>query len=172
VISENCLSTLETDCEATACRWRCAIEVIDELLSQNSLITGDDADDLLDLRWTLIQADDAEGTIRLFCAVRRRMEHRHYLAFFRIRRWLENHLVARVVLSAQAGEKPVRLKLDHYCVEAIRRWALCVALQTGGEIDRPRLRFCFRQTQLGQAARQRVEASMEPALQPVANARS
>lgn len=169
MISENCLSTLETDCEATVCRWRCAIEVIDELLSQHSLITGDEADDLLDLRWTLIQADDAEGTIRLFCAVRRRMEQRHYLAFFRIRRWLENHIVARVVLSSQAGEKQVRLKLDHYCVEAIRRSSLCVALQTGGVIDRPRLRFCFRQTQVPQEPRRQAEASTEQALQRVEN---
>jgi hypothetical protein len=164
VISENCLSSLETGCEPTACQWRCAIEVIDELLSQHSLITGDEADDLLDLRWTLIQADDAEGTIRLFCAVRRRMEQRHYLAFFRIRRWLENHIVARVVLRPGADEKDVCLKLDHYCVEAVRRSSLCVALQAGGIIDRPKLRFCFRGTQRRQELRPQTELSTEQSL--------
>ena len=164
MISENCLSTLETDCESTACHWRCAIEVIDELLSQHSFITGDEADDLLDLRWTLIQADDAEGTLRLFCAVRRRMEQRHYLAFFRIRRWLENHIVARVVLSPGADEEQVRLKLDHYCVEALRRSSLCVALQAGRAIDRPRLRFCFRGTQSRQELRPQTEVSTERSL--------
>jgi hypothetical protein len=164
VISEHCLSNLESDCESAACRWRCAIEVIDELLSQQSLITDDEADDLLDLRWTLIQADDAEETIRLFCAVRRRMEQRHYLAFFRIRRWLENHIVARVVLSPGADEGSVRLKLDHYCVEALRRSSLCGALQTGGVIDRPRLRFCFRQKQTRQEMRRQTEVSTEQPL--------
>jgi hypothetical protein len=164
VISENCLATLEADCQPAGCRWRCAIEVIDELLSQDALITGDDADDLLDLRWTLIQADDAEGTMRLFCAIRRRMEQRHYLAFFRIRRWLENHIVARVVLSSGADEKQVRLKLDHYCVEALRRSSLCVALQGGGIIDRPRLRFCFHQIRSRQESRQQTEAATEQTL--------
>jgi hypothetical protein len=159
VISEHCPST--SDCEPKACRWRCAIEVIDELLSQHSLITGDEADDLLDLRWALIQADDAEGTIRLFCTVRRRMEQRHYLAFFRIRRWLENHVVARVTLSPGAREKEVRLRLDHYCVEALRRSSLCIALQSGAVIDRPRLRFCFWQRWAREERRRQTEVSAE-----------
>jgi hypothetical protein len=153
----NCLSTLETNCGPSGCRWRCPIEVIDELLSQRSLITGSEADDLLDLRWKLLQADDAEGVLRLFCLVRLRMEQRHYLAFFRIRRWIENHMVAAVILRPGAGEKQVRVKLDHYCVEALRRASLCVALQTGEVIDRPRLRFCFRPKQLGEEASRRAQ---------------
>jgi hypothetical protein len=159
VISANCLSTLESDCESSACRWRCAIEVIDELLSEHSLITGTEADDLLDLRWTLVQADDAEATLRLFCTVRRRMEQKHYLAFFRIRRWLENHMAAAVVLRPGGDEKLVSLKLDHYCVEALRRSSLCFALQTGGVIDRPRLRFCFRQKASRQGVTRQTEVS-------------
>ena len=88
MISENCLSTLGANCEPNACRWRCAIEVIDELLSQHSMISDQEADDLLDLRCKILSANDPEGTLRLFCAVRRRMERKHYLAFFRIRKWL------------------------------------------------------------------------------------
>jgi hypothetical protein len=159
VIATNCLSTIETDCEPNGCRWRCPIEVIDELLSQPSLITGNEADDLLDLRWKLLQADDAEGMLRLFCRVRLRMEQRHYLAFFRIRRWIENHMVAVVILRPGAEEKQVSVKLDHYCVEALRRASLCVAIQTDSVIDRPRLRFRFRPKRSGQDVSRGAEIS-------------
>jgi hypothetical protein len=144
VISGNCLSTLESTCEPNTCRWRCAIEVIDELLTQHSIISDQEADDLLDLRWKILSADDAEGTLRFFCAVRRRMERKHYLAFFRIRRWLENNMVANICLYPGADEQALHLKLDHYCIEAIRRASLCRALREGAVLNRPRLRFIFR----------------------------
>ena len=74
------------------CRWRCALEVIDELLGHAHTVTGEEADLLLDLRWKLGKSEDAEGALRLFCDLRLRMEQRHYLAFFRIRRWLEKNM--------------------------------------------------------------------------------
>jgi len=69
--------------------------------------------------------------LKLFCDVRLRMEQRHYLAFFRMRRWLENHLLASVSICPDAEPRFVPVKLDHYCVEAIRRVCLCVALRRG-----------------------------------------
>ena len=72
------------------------------------------------------------------------MEGRHYLAFFRIRRWLENHLmaVARVCPAGETREVPVRL--NHYCVEAVRRACLCASLGRGSVLLVPRLGFVFR----------------------------
>jgi hypothetical protein len=157
VISGNCLSTLEPTCEPSTCRWRCAIEVIDELLIEHSLINDQEADDLLDLRCKILGADDAEGTLRLFCAVRRRMERKHYLAFFRIRRWLENNMVANICLYPGVDEQPLNLKLDHYCIEAIRRASLCLALRSGVALNRPRLRFVFRGSRLHPIAIERVD---------------
>jgi hypothetical protein len=124
------------------------VEVIDELISQGGKISADEVDHLLELRWKLRQYDDAEGAIKLFCEVRLRMEQRHYLAFFRMRRWLENHLLASVSICPEAKPHFVPVKLDHYCVEAIRRVSLCIALRRGYMLFAPRLRFCFREVEL------------------------
>ncbi len=126
------------------CHWRCALEVIDELLRLPAGVSGEEADGLLDLRWKLRQRDDAAGALRIFCELRLSLEHRHYLAFFRIRRWLENHVLAAVRICPTAAEQPVRMRLDHDCVEAIRRVCLCAALGTGAILLALRLTFRFR----------------------------
>lgn len=119
--------------------------MIDELLrSPRDRISGEEVDLLLDLRWQLRQRAEAEATLRLFCDLRIRLENRHYLAFFRIRRWLENHLVAGVRVCPAADEREIPVKLDHYCVEAIRRVCLCASLGYGAIMLAPKLRFAFR----------------------------
>ncbi|MEP6668748.1 MAG: hypothetical protein ABJF10_06325 [Chthoniobacter sp.] len=138
-----CSTSIAADCESSSCRQRCALEVIDELLREHEAISGEEADLLLDLRWHLRQGSDAEGTLRLFCDLRIRLEQRHYLAFFRLRRWLENHLVASVRLCPAAEPHLTPVKFDRYCVEAIRRVCLCAALGRGSVLLAPRVRFCF-----------------------------
>jgi hypothetical protein len=120
------------------------VAVIDELLGQPGAATGEEADLLLDLRWQLRQCADPDAALRIFCDLRRRMEQRHYLAFFRIRRWMENHLFASVRICPAAEPRFVPVKLDHYCVEAIRRVCLCAALGYGAVPIAPRLQFVFR----------------------------
>lgn len=134
-----------TTCAGFVCRRRCALEVIDELLRlPRTQITGEETDLLLDLRWQLRQRTEAEAVLRGFCDLRRRMETRHYLAFFRLRRWLENHLLAVVRVCPAAEAQAVPVRLDHYCVEAIRRVCLCACLGTGSALLMPRLQFGFR----------------------------
>ena len=101
-------------------------------------------DALLDLRWHLRHRENAELSLRLFSELRLKMESRHYLAFFRLRRWLENHLIADVRACQAADAHRVPVKLDHYCVEALRRACLCSALGRGAVLLAPRLRFEFR----------------------------
>ena len=120
------------------------MEVIDDLLAEPGAVSGEEMDQLLDLRWHLRHREGAEDTLRLFSDLRRRMEQRHYLAFFRIRRWMENHLVAEVRLCPAAEPHVVAVKFDHYCVEALRRVCLCSALGKGSVLLAPRLRFQFR----------------------------
>jgi len=141
----DCTTSDPSDCTPSKCRWRCAMEVIDELISQPGSVSGDEVDYLLELRWKLSQRDDVDGALRLFCELRLRMEQRHYLAFFRIRRWLENHLLAGVSICPEAQPEFVPVKLDHYCVEAVRRACLCAALRRGLVLLAPRLRFTFRE---------------------------
>jgi hypothetical protein len=138
-----CTTSIAAECEPAHCRPRCALEVIDELLGERGAVSGEEADHLLDLRWHVRQGTDAEGALRVFCDLRIRMEQRHYLAFFRLRRWLENHLVASVQLCPAAEPHMTPVKLDRYCVEAIRRMCLCAALGRGSVLLAPRVRFLF-----------------------------
>lgn len=108
------------------------------------MVSGEEADLLLDLRWRLHRGEDADAALRLFCDLRRRMEHRHYLAFFRIRRWLENHMMAAVRICPAAEAVYVPIKLDYYCIEAVRRVCLCHAIKAGAALLAPRLTFVFR----------------------------
>lgn len=109
----------------------------------SAAVSGEEADLLLDLRWRLRECTDPDATLRLFCDVRIRMEQRHYLAFFRLRRWLENHLVALVRVCPASEPIRVPVKLNFYCVEAIRRFCLCAALGRGAVLLAPRLVFEF-----------------------------
>ena len=139
------ISAPALDCTSTTCRQRCALGVLDELLSlPRTTVSGEEVDLLLDLRWQLRQRAEGEGALRLFCDLRRRMEQRHYLAFFRLRRWLENQIVAQVRICPAAEVSAVSVKLDHYCVEAIRRSCLCASLSQGSVMLVPRLQFAFR----------------------------
>ena len=136
---------MNATCPESVCRWRCTLEVIDALLRlPRTQVTGEETDLLLDLRWQLRHRTAAETALRLFCDLRRRMENRHYLAFFRLRRWLENHLVAAVRVCPAADARMVPVKLDHYCVEAVRRVCLCACLGAGAPLLMPRLQFAFR----------------------------
>ena len=139
------------DCTAATCRWRCALEVIDELLGlPRPLVSGEEVDLLLDLRWQCRRRTEGEAALRLFCDLRRRMERRHYLAFFRLRRWLENQVVAEVRVCPAAEIRSLPVRLDHYCVEAIRRVSLCASLGRGAVLLAPRLQFRFRPTEVTQ----------------------
>lgn len=138
-----CPSSILNDCSPATCHWRCALEVVDELLTRPVDVSPEEMDLLLDFRWKLRQYADAEGVLRFFCDLRRRMEQRHYLAFFRMRRWLENHMVAIVQPDPDSQPRQIQVKLNHFCVEAIRRFCLCAALQQNARLSRPRVRFAF-----------------------------
>lgn len=122
---------------------RSAVSVVDELLSTPGAVSGEEVDLLLDFRFQLRARQDADATLRLFCELRRRLEGRHYLALYRIRRWLEANVVADVRSCQAAEAHVVALKLDHYCVEAVRRVALCAGLRGEGVLLAPRVRFEF-----------------------------
>jgi hypothetical protein len=130
-------------------RQKTAVAVVDELLSTPGAVSGEEVDLLLDFRFQLRDRADADATLRLFCDLRRRLEQRHYLALYRIRRWLETNLVASVRSCQAAVPHTVAVKLDHYCVEAVRRVALCAGLKGDGVLLAPRVRFDFAAVPVG-----------------------
>jgi hypothetical protein len=130
-------------CTVGACHPKCALDVVDELLSTPGAVTGDEVDLLLDFRSLLRARREAETALRVFCDLRRRLEQRHYLAFYRLRRWLENQIAAEVRSPVSAEAVRVPLRLDFYCVEAVRRASLCAALKHGAPFSALRLQFTF-----------------------------
>jgi hypothetical protein len=72
------------------------------------------------------------------------MEARHYLAFFRMRRWLETHVRASVRSCPLQAPVHAPLRLDYYCLEAINRSVLCAAVARGLPLLAPRVSYEFR----------------------------
>jgi len=131
-------------CTSTTCRLTCALEVIDELLQAQGTVRGEEVDALLDLRSLLRHRENAEAALALFCQLRRTMEERHYLAFYRLRRWLENQIEATVRIVRGAPERTAALRLDWYCLEPVRFHCLQSVRQLGEPVLAPRVRFTFR----------------------------
>ncbi|HWH69134.1 MAG TPA: hypothetical protein VNT26_07100 [Candidatus Sulfotelmatobacter sp.] len=129
-------------CVPACCRPRCALEVLDELLAHPAIL-GEDADCLLDLRQLLQSRREAESALRLFCELRRRLERHYYLLFYRLRRWLENHIVAEIQADPALPPTRIPLRLASYCVEPLRRQCLCSALSQGIPLPSPKLTFTF-----------------------------
>ena len=142
-------------CTPVTCEGACALEVIDSLLRDTATVTGEQVDALLDLRSALRRSDDAEASVSLFCQLRRAMEPAHYLAFYRLRRWLENHIEANVRVCRGRPEAVVGVRLDRFCPEALRFQCLKAALAPGQMLLAPRVQFRFR-------ARQRTAAALLP----------
>ena len=131
-------------CTPATCHSVCALQVIDGLLREPQGVSGEQVDALLDFRFLLRHGSDAEAILKLFCQLRLGMEASHYLAFYRLRRWLENHIEAQVRLCRGLPEAMVPLKLDRFCLEAIRSQCLARALRPGQALLAPRVRFQFR----------------------------
>ena len=91
----------ENDCQCspTTCLDTCALQVIDGLLAACGTVRGEEVDALLDLRSLLRRREDRVAAIALFSRLRRSMEARHYLAFYRLRRWMDNHFDSKVELA-------------------------------------------------------------------------
>lgn len=130
-------------CTPSSCHSRCALDVVDGLLSAQAGVRGDEMDLLLDFRFALWRAEDAGALLSLFFTLRRSMEQRHYLAFYRLRRWLENHLVANVRVCRGYPEREVRIALNRYCLEAVRSACVLQARQPGEPLLGTRVTFGF-----------------------------
>lgn len=131
-------------CAPAACRTGCALEVIDELLRAHGTVRGEEVDGLLDLRWLLNHRENAEAALTLFCTLRRVMEGRHYLAFFRLRRWLENHIAVIARLRPGVPDRSVPLTLDNFCLEAIRSRCVLMARRPGEPLLGAKVSFSFK----------------------------
>jgi hypothetical protein len=93
-------------CDPQTCRKACGQEVIDALLRDHGSIRGEEVDLLLDLRWLLRHGERPEAAQKIFDKLRPRLEEKHYLLFFRLRRWMENHLPEKSLVRPEGFEPP------------------------------------------------------------------
>jgi hypothetical protein len=129
---------------ARHCPLNHGLTVVDQLLAA---LTCDDEpaafDTALDLRWQLQQPTNADAVLRDFFRLRALVEERHYLACYRLRRWLNAQLVARVVPDRHQPAQIVGVRLD-----ASDYASLCAQCLDLVAIDLPltpwaRVRFAF-----------------------------
>lgn len=105
----------------SACPLNHGLAVLDQLLAT---LTGEPADaaalDLaLDLRWQLSQPHSPESVLREFFRLRATVEDRHYLACYRLRRWLETQFVAEVSFARTQPACRLGLRLDVASLDAL-----------------------------------------------------
>lgn len=149
-------------CTPATCNPRCALDIIDGLLRSSSAVRAEELDALLDLRWLLRHRQDAEAALVKFCALHRAMEERHYLVFYRLRRWLENQVEAIIRLRRGEPERTTPLKLERYRLEAVRLQCLEAARQGREPLLCPRVEFVFRcssRAALGESAATALEST-------------
>jgi hypothetical protein len=121
-----------------------AIDVVDYLLTAHGVARGHEVDLLLDLRGAFSRRENAEEALDLFCRVRVLMEQRHYVGFYRLRRWLEANIEARVRVNGQCAERLATISLNRYCLEAIRSGCVLSARQPGEPLHYSRVGFFFK----------------------------
>jgi hypothetical protein len=124
------------------------VAVLDQILAA---LTPEDAasvyDTALDLRSWLRRADDAGAVVGDFIELRALIGNRHYLACYRLRRWLESHIVAHVTLDRRDAPRVVSVRLDAPNLAMLR--ARCVDAATAGApaTTHPRVHFAFGTTE-------------------------
>ncbi len=139
------------------CPLNSGVAVTDQLLAA---ITRDHSADhfeaaldaALDLRLLLAAEAEAESILNAFFRLRRVAEDRHYLACFRLRRWLESHFFARVFFDRSQPPKSVVLRLNVCDCTALRTRCTLDALSGGVLPNWVRIHFASRATPASLAA--------------------
>lgn len=109
------------------CPLNTGCAVLDQLMA--ALAAENDAtglDQALDLRLALAE-DESTAILDLYFRLRNTLGDRHYLACYRLRRWLEGQFVALVSPSRREAGQAVGLRLDAADFAALRRHCLACA---------------------------------------------
>lgn len=116
--------------------------VVDQLLAAITR-DGDSTalDAALDFRLLLAGSRDPAAVIRGYFILRSAIEEHHYLACYRLRRWLEQHFVALVHADRSERAQRVGLKLDVPSFGSL--YAHCAVAATQGRPPTPWSRVHF-----------------------------
>jgi hypothetical protein len=106
-------SALRTSLATRSCPLNSGVAILDQLLA--AVGRENDADALnaaLDFRLLLAGPHEPEAVLRGFFQLRPFVEDHHFLACFRLRRWLESQIMALVYFDRCQPPAPIRLRLD------------------------------------------------------------
>lgn len=106
-------SAIRTSLATRSCPLNSGVAILDQLLA--AVGRDNDADALnaaLDFRLLLAGPHEPEAVLRGFFQLRPFVEDRHFLACFRLRRWLESQIMALVHFDRCRPPAPIRLRLE------------------------------------------------------------
>lgn len=120
--------------------------VVDQLLAAITRDSSDESfdaalDAALDLRLLLAGETDADTILAAFFRVRQIAEERHYLACFRLRRWLETQFCARVYFNRCEPPRTLPLILDLATCADLRARCACLAADDVHNLSWVRVQF-------------------------------
>ena len=140
--SEPSASVLAISTNAAACPLNDGLAVIDQLLAAILREKDSAAFDLaLDFRLLLARSSDPDLLLPEFFRLREQVEERHYLALYRLRRWLEASYVGCVRLDRTRPIREVNLRLDTTSFRAL--CARCAFDAADGELVTAWVRVSF-----------------------------
>lgn len=134
------------------CPLNFGLAIVDQLLA--AIVGENDSaglDAALDFRLLLASPHDPESVLRGFFRLREIIEDRHFLAHFRLRRWIESQIVARVCFDRCQPPSVVPLRLDCPSYSALYDRCVRDASASATEPTWARVRF-----EAAVAARERV----------------
>ena len=135
-------SPLDLSVSTSECPLNHGVAVVDQLLA--AITRERDAaalDVALDFRLLLASSTDADHILREFFRLREVVEEAHYLACFRLRRWLQSEIIAHVKLdrSQPVRQTPIKLDASTYRELCVR----CAFDAAAGERLSPWVRVSF-----------------------------
>lgn len=134
-----------------ACPLNQGLAVVDQLLAAITREgSREELDAALDFRLILAHTSDPAAILRGFFALRSVAEERHYLALYRLRRWLESQFVAIVHVDRHSPPRRVHMKLDACSFGAL--YAQCAVRATAGLPPQAWTRVHFVSTQASATA--------------------
>jgi hypothetical protein len=125
-----------------ACPLNHGVAVVDQLLAAITREGDVEALDVaLDFRLLLASSTDADAILREFFRMRAAVEEGHYLACFRLRRWLQDQIVAHVKMDRTQPARTTAINLDSASYREL--CARCAFDAAAGEFLTPWVRVSF-----------------------------
>ena len=132
---------------APLCPFHDGAATLDGLLAELAAHETDVFDCALDLRSLLAEARDAETCLAQLFQLRALLAGQHYLAFYRVRRWVQRRIVAQVRAGRAAPWLTCELPLDAARLDEIANSCFARIAENGELPVGARVRFMFRPNQ-------------------------